>query len=112
LKQERVDVILEAGAEKLAGGKVYTDAQRAVVWIVLGPCLDLRAGFGEAPVTDGVNEAALLGLGNEIPGRDEAALRMLPANEGFKADDAKGFYFDFRLIVEDELVAFEGAMKV
>src|ERR1700761_3071977 len=94
LEQERVDVILEAGAEELARGKVYTDAQRTVIGVFLSPGLNLRAGLSKAPVSDGVDEAALLCVGNELHGGDEAALGMAPANEGFKADDAEGFDLD------------------
>ena len=76
------------------------------------PALNLPANLGHSPVADGKDQARLLGQGNEIHGRDKAALRMPPANEGLQADDAARGELDLGLVVQDKLVLLEGAAQV
>ena len=53
----------------------------------LRPRRRLAAGLAQDPFADRDDEAALLGERNEVAGRDQAALRMLPAHQRLEADD-------------------------
>ena len=57
-------------------------------------------------------EAGCFGQRDELVWRDETALRMLPASEGFEAPEQSGTKLDERLKVRDDLVAFEGSTQV
>ena len=50
--------------------------------------------------------------GDEIHGRDEAALGMNPANESLNTDDFAGGEIDLGLVVKDKLAAIECAMEI
>ena len=76
-----------------------------------GPLRELAARLVQHPRADGVDEAALLGDGNEPPRRDGAQLRMLPAQERFDAAQAAGGGIDARLIVQRKLVALDRAAQ-
>ena len=52
------------------------------------------------------------GQGNELVGRDEAALRMLPAGEGLKAAEKAGAKLDKRLKIWNDLVIFERSAEI
>lgn len=49
---------------------------------------------------------------DETVGRDRALCRMIPAKQGFEAQDAPGFKFDNRLIVNAELPLGESGAQV
>ena len=50
--------------------------------------LELLAGLVEQPVSDGDDEARLLGEGDEVLGSDEPALLVRPADERLEPLDA------------------------
>ena len=57
-------------------------------------------------------EAGFFGEWNELVWRDEAALGMLPAGEGFEAAEEAGAKLDERLEVRDDLVVFECSAQI
>ena len=75
---------------------------------MLLPLDELAAGFCEAPGAEGDDESGFFGEGDECGGREEAAAGVVPADEGFEADDAVGAEVDFGLIEHDELAGADG----
>jgi hypothetical protein len=57
-------------------------------------------------------EAGVFGEGDELVGKDEAALRMLPAGEGFEAAEQAGAKFHERLEIGDDLAVFQGSAQI
>ena len=57
-------------------------------------------------------EAGAFGEGDELVGRDEASLGMLPAREGFEAAEEASTEFDERLEIGDDLVVFQGSAQI
>ena len=70
------------------------------------------AGLPQHEVAQGEDEAGLLGQGDELVRREQAALGMLPAHERLEADRALGRERDDRLVDEPQLVALEGPPQV
>ncbi len=71
------------------------------------PVRALPAGGVEHPAADLGDQATTLGQLDEDPGRDQATLRMAPAQQRLDAGDALGAQVDQRLIDEEQLVAAE-----
>ena len=105
-------MIRQALARELPGREVDAHAQRLVFGIVLGPGPDLVAGFSQAPVANGEDQAGVLGQGNEVHGRQQAAFRVLPSNESFEPHDFQTAQLHHRLVVEDKLAAVDGAAEI
>ena len=78
----------------------------------VAPACELSAGLLDHPGTDRQDQAGLLGQGDELTRRDHAAPGMLPASERFEAGDAAALGVHLRLVVEAELLAFDGAAQV
>ncbi len=76
------------------------------------PVRQLATGFLQHPFAERHDQAAVFRRGNEMPRRDQAPLRALPAQQGFAADDAAARQVDQRLVVEQEFVALQGAAQV
>ena len=112
LQQQRLNVVGQTLARELAGGEIDADPQGAVAGIFAAPGLDLLACLGESPVADGQNQPAFFGQRNEVHGRDESPLGMMPADERLKANDLAGGELDLGLVVEHKLAFVEGAAQV
>ena len=54
----------------------------------------------------------MFGAADEVVGEDEAVDGVLPADEGFEADDLSGDEVDLGLEVEDELLIFDGGPEL
>ncbi len=78
----------------------------------LAPFGHLRAGLAQHPVADGDDDAGFLGHRNEIGGRQQAALRMPPAQQGLETAHFTGMGVDLRLIEQHEFVARQRAAQV
>ena len=72
-----------------------------------GPALAQRPV--EHVVRERFDQACLLDKGDELVRRDKASLRVLPADQGFDGHDAARREGQLWLVVEDELLAFQGA---
>jgi hypothetical protein len=90
LQEERLHVVGEAGAGELPGREIDANAQGAIVGVFAVPGLDLAAGFGEAPVADREDEAALFGSRDEVLRREDAAFGMDPSDQGLDGDPCGG----------------------
>ena len=70
------------------------------------------AGFVDHPFADRRHQPAFLGDRDEHVGRDEAALRMVPADQRFEPDQLLGLGVDQRLEDEMELLRGDRAAEV
>ena len=70
---------------------------------VLRPGCCFGAGLPQDPFTDRHDQASILGQRNEFGRQNLAELRMVPAQESFKAADFVTLEVDQRLVVEFEL---------
>ena len=59
------------------------------------------------PLTDRLDQPGLFGYGNEGARRQQSALRMVPAQQGFHTDHLAGAHVDERLVVELELLLLD-----
>ena len=69
---------------------------------------ELPACLGEDPAAHVDHEAGLLGHRDEGGCRQQAARRMLPADEGLDGEQLAGAQVDFRLEVQAQPVALDG----
>src|SRR6185312_6222445 len=76
---------------------------------VVLPRAALLAGLAQHAFADGQDQARLFGQRDEASRRDQALLRMLPAQQRFEADDAARLQARLRLVVHGQLVALERA---
>ena len=99
----------EAGLLDLAGRHV--DAQEG-----LGrdarPGDGLAAGLAQDPAPDRQDRAVLLGDLDEVAGRDEAALGVLPAHEGLDAGQGAIGQVDDRLVGEPKLAELDRVLEL
>jgi hypothetical protein len=103
------------GSQDMAGetkvgqlGEGDVDREGQVIGDVFGCGEDGAEEFaGEEAV-----EAGFFGEGNELVWGDEAALRMLPAGEGFEAAEKAGAKLYEWLKVRNDLVAFECSTQI
>ena len=65
----------------------------------------------EDPVADGDDQASLLGQWDEVVREDQAPRRMLPAGESLDPGDAPVPEPDDRLVMDHELLPFDGATQ-
>ena len=72
---------------------------------------DLAAGLVQHPATDFVDDADLLGQGDELRRRHQAQLGMTPARESLHGHHPAGAQVDLGLIVQAELVARQGVAQ-
>src|SRR5580700_4130405 len=94
---------------QLDRGSIDRNAQRRKACVL--PAARLPAAFAQNPAADRHYEAALLGDRNEMTGRDQAALRMTPADEGLRAHDRTRLEIDLRLVVQHELLLLQGVTQ-
>jgi hypothetical protein len=69
-------------AERLTQTRKSAEAR-----VLEAPLLNLCAGLGKAPVADREDQTALLRQGNEIHGRNQPPVRMLPPDERLDSHD-------------------------
>ena len=98
--QQLGDVVREAHVEQRRGGGVHRHGD---VQPVLAPC-----ALGAQRLVDHLErqqpaEAGALDERHELGRRDEAALGVLPAHEGLRAEDPAGAQARLGLEVQDEL---------
>ena len=88
---------------ELHGRDVDADADLAALRQPRLPDLDLAARLGEHPPSQWNNLPRLLGDRDELRRRDQAALRVLPADQRLDAEQIARVQFDDRLVVQQEL---------
>ncbi len=100
-----IDPLGKVGAPQLP--RRYVDRQAERLESPGDPEDHLLARFAQHPVADRVDDAGLLRDRDELGGRDDAHLRMVPAQQHLQALDPAGRDVDARLKAEMELVALD-----
>ncbi len=102
------DLIEEVGLEKLFVRKVDGELEGAVLRVL---CAAARGSAGQPSISTkrpmGHDEPRLLGHGEELVRRQQAAPRMLPAHQRLEARHLVRREIDERLIVHPQLAAFD-----
>ena len=101
------DRVREVAVGDLAGGEVDRDVERALVGTLLVPLEHLAAGALLDPAPDRLDQAALLGDRDEVGRVELAVAGVVPADQGLERGHLAAREVDHRLVVEDELVAFD-----
>ena len=97
-----LDHLDEVRPPKLVRGDVDANAHRRHPLLI--PALSLGAGLVQDQLPDLVDQACLLGYGDELLGADQADLRAHPSGQRFQADKAAGGGIHLRLVVDRELM--------
>lgn len=71
------------------------------------PAFGLSTRLDHYPFANIHDQTALLGCGNELPGRDQSPLRMLPAQQGFRAYYSADGEIQLQLIVQKKLLSLQ-----
>src|SRR5207237_7284767 len=108
--ERAANLIDQVDEPELRGRKVHGDAQGTQPFTL--PRLRLAAGFKQHPFADVIEQAAFIGDRDEIVGRHETALRMPPADQGFRTVDPTARGVDLRRVVQFELPAAQRLMQV
>ena len=103
-----VTVPWRSGADDLAGGQVDRDGERRSVGRFPGPLRGLAARGVEDGGADRDDESGVLGEMEELRGREDAELRVLPAQQRLDPDDLGAGEAHDRLVVDAELAAVDG----
>ena len=107
--QRRQHDLAEVLVLELFGRQVHRHAD-GVAGAAL-PRPGLVAGGAQHPFADRHDQACVLGQRNELVGRDQTALGMAPAHQGFDGDDVAAAHVDLRLIQQIQLLVFQGAAQ-
>lgn len=78
----------------------------------LAQCLHVTQGTGNNPITQGHDQAALLGQWHELTGWQQPALGMAPAHQRLQANNAPVSQVQAGLIVQLQFVAAQGAAQL
>ena len=97
---------------ELLAGQVDADRQALAVGVLGVPALHLAAGLAQDPLADLDDQAGLLGAADELAGHDEAAGRVVPAQQRLEAGDPLALEVDHRLVVDLELAALDRPPEV
>ncbi len=79
---------------------------------LLTPALGFAAGLFNDPGANGANQPILLGQGNKNHGADQAALRMVPAQQGLCAGHLQAVGLDLGLEIQFKFTFVQGAAQV
>jgi hypothetical protein len=90
----------EVGAMQLARGDVEGDVR---LQALLAPLEHLPGERADDPVADRLEQAHLLGGGDEVVGEDEPAVGVVPAQQRLHGGETAAGELHDRLVVEDEL---------
>src|SRR6185295_3536339 len=84
LIEDAAHLLSQIRLAKLSGRKIDGHVQRLIRRKLILPKFELEAGLSQHPLTDVQDKPTFFGDGNEIHWRDQAPLRMLPANQSLK----------------------------
>jgi hypothetical protein len=98
----------EVGVTELPRGDVEADRNRETQ---LAPRDELLAALADDPGADRLDQPGVLGDRDEVQRRHEAALGVVPPQEGLDRHDVAGGQPEDRLEVQDELVALDRAAQ-
>ena len=77
-----------------------------------GPQRGLAGGLAQDPAAQRDDQAGLLGQRDELARAEEAARRVLPADQRLEAGDAAEVEVDDRLVVQDQLLVLDRALEL
>src|SRR5580704_9943964 len=100
--QSAANLTYQVREAELRGRKVDRDTQGARPALL--PYAPLATRLIQHPFADGVEQAALVRDGNEVSRQQQAALRMVPANQCFGAVYPSGRRVNLGLVVQLELL--------
>ena len=112
LGEDLLDVDHELLATELVAEEIDADGRRSHPVESILPLERLFAAGPQDPLADGVDETGFFGQGEKLAGWKQTTLGVLPAQESLACDDATRRGVDDRLVVEPELVPFEGASEI
>jgi hypothetical protein len=98
---DRREHVAHRGRLPERGRQVDRDVE---VELAVAPVLRLPTGLGDDPVRERRHEPGTLGEWEEV-GRGHQPSSVLPADEGFRADDLAALELHERLVMEDKAVA-------
>ena len=98
----------KAGIGKLLGRDIHANVHIRHGGMVVLPGLQLLTGFEDQPVAGGIEQAGVLGGGDEMVGRNQALLGMVPAQEGFESYDLSACKLHDGLVMDTELAPGDG----
>ena len=107
---DRADARREVQLPELPRREVHRHGER--LGAVGFPCAQVGARLPQHPFADRNDEPAFLQDRNEVRRRDDAAARMVPAQERLGAARALALQVELRLIDEAEFAALERAAKL
>ena len=96
----------DVAALKLARRQIDAHLERPQGRELRLPFFGLLASLAQNPLADTQNHAALFGDGDEIDRRNDAFVGMIPAHQGFHADDAVAAQIHERLVIQAQLLPF------
>ena len=97
-------------AAELMGGKIHRHGQRRQP--CLAPGAGLATGLVQHPAAHRHDHAGFLQGGDELAGRHQALLRVAPAQQRLHPHHAVTAQVQLGLVVQHELVAFQGAAQL
>ncbi len=106
------DGLFEIGIAQLAARNVHADEQGRREREETLPMGELACRARQREASQRNDKAGLLGMGDEIAGRNNSPLGMMPAQQRFEARKRAIGEADDRLIEEIELVFVERAAKL
>lgn len=99
-----IDESAEVVVAELPGGQVDPDPHGfMIVGAADTPAACLEARFGDYPASEVDAQPGFLGERDELTWRDQPAVRRLPADQCFEADNVARLEVEFRLVVEAKL---------
>ncbi len=95
--ENRFNAIDEVGLTNVVTGQVHRHAH----WLEAGilPCPGLGAGCFKDPFAEREDQAALFGDTDNLTRRNQFAVTVVPAQQGFNTGDFTGNQVDLRLVV-------------
>lgn len=97
-------IVDDAVVGQLPGGEVDRHPQ---IQSLLSPLRRLAGGGLQHPLAQRADQAGLLGVGDELQRRDQAALRRIPAHQRFHAVHFTAARIDFRLVIQHQLILLQ-----
>ena len=107
-----LDLVEEVGLEELLVREVDAQLEAAVLGMLDLHLADLPAPLQQHEAADGHDQPGLLGHREELLRQQQAAPRVVPAQQGLEARHLAAREVDERLVVDPELAALDRPAQV